>query len=114
MESRKESMRKILNYIEEHLEESVGLEQVAHAAGYSKYHVNRMFMAQTGCTIYKYIQMRRLTKAAEKLVRTDKTIVEISGEAGYSTQQAFSAAFRSVYLCSPGIYRRREDRVGGV
>ncbi len=107
MDSRKESMRKILSYIEAHLEESVDLEQVARVAGYSKYHVNRMFAAQTGCTIHKYIQMRRLTRAAEKLVQTDKTIVEISGEAGYSTQQAFTAAFRSVYLCSPGAYRRR-------
>ncbi len=43
--------------------------------------MNRIFAEETGCTIHRYIMERRLTEAARKLVETDKTIVEISGEA---------------------------------
>ncbi len=37
--------------------------------------------------MYKYLQNRRLTVAAEKLVKTDKPIMQIAYEAGYDTQQ---------------------------
>jgi len=46
-----------------------------------------------GVTIYKYLQNRRLTVAAEKLVKTDNPIMQIAYETGYDTQQSFSFAF---------------------
>ena len=71
----------------------------------SKFHLNRIFTEQTRVTIYKYLQNRRLTIAAEKLVNTDKPITQIACEAGYDTQQAFSFAFKQVYLYPPKTYR---------
>ena len=55
--------------------------------------------------MYKYLQNRRLTVAAEKLVKTDKPIMQIAYEAGYDTQQSFSFAFKQIYLNPPKIYR---------
>ena len=52
--------------------------------------LNRVFTEQTGVTIYKYLQNRRLTVAAEKLVKTNEPITQIAYEAGYGTQQSFS------------------------
>ena len=37
--------------------------------------------------------------AAEKLVDTDMDITQIAYDAGYQSQQAFSLAFKQVYLC---------------
>ncbi|MCB7060146.1 AraC family transcriptional regulator, partial [Eggerthella lenta] len=71
-----------LDYIEGHLKEELNLEQIAEHAGYSRFHLNRMIMEETGCTIYKYVQERRLTLAAEKLVDTDMDIAQISYDAG--------------------------------
>ena len=45
--------------------------------------------------------------AARKLAETDQPIVDIAFEAGYSSQQAFTLAFRCVYACTPQKYRRR-------
>ena len=45
--------------------------------------------------------------AAEKLVDTDMDITQIAYDAGYQSQQAFSLAFKQVYLCPPGAYRKR-------
>lgn len=93
-------------YVEDNLHEDLCLESIADKLGYSKFHINRVFAVVTGCTIYKYIQMRRLTEAARQLVETEKPIVEIAYEAHYNSQQAFTLAFHREYQCAPGIYRR--------
>ncbi len=107
MKNQKHTVRKVIDYIEEHLEEKLNLEQIAEHAGYSRFHLNRIFMEETGDTIHKYVQERRLTMAAEKLVDTDMDITQIAYDAGYQSQQAFSLAFKQVYLCPPGAYRKR-------
>lgn len=99
--------RKIVSYIEEHLGEDLSLDTIAAALNYSKFYIARTFAQQTGCTVYKYIQGRRLTLAAEKLVSTGEPIIEIAYEAHYNSQQAFTLAFGRLYQCTPQTYRRR-------
>ena len=105
MKDQKEVVQKVIDYIERNLEKEINLDDIAKNIGYSKFHLNRIFTEQTRVTIYKYLQNRRLTIAAEKLVNTDKPITQIAYEAGYDTQQAFSFAFKQVYLYPPKTYR---------
>ena len=105
MEDKKEVVKNIVDYIEENLEKEINLDTIAKKIGYSKFHLNRVFTEQTGITIYKYLQNRRLTIAAEKLVKTDMPIAQIAYEAGYDTQQSFSFAFKQIYLYPPKAYR---------
>lgn len=105
MKDQKEAVRKVINYIEKNLEKEINLDNISKNIGYSKFYLNRIFTEHTGITIHKYLQNRRLTVAAEKLVRTDKPIIEIAYEAGYDTQQSFSFAFKQAYLYPPKIYR---------
>lgn len=105
MKNQKEVVEKVIDYIEENLEKEMDLDNISKNIGYSKFHLNRIFTEYTGITMYKYLQNRRLTIAAEKLVKTDKQIIQIAYEAGYDTQQSFSSAFKQIYLYSPKIYR---------
>lgn len=105
MKSQKDVVNKVIHYIENNLEKEMNLEKIAENAGYSKFHLNRIFTEETGCTIYKYLQTRRLMAAAEKLVKTETPITQIAYEAGYNSQQAFSLAFKQVYLYPPKVYR---------
>ncbi|NBI71183.1 AraC family transcriptional regulator [Clostridiaceae bacterium] len=105
MKDQKEVIKKVIDFIERNLEKEVSLDNISINIGYSKFHLNRMFTEYTGTTIYKYLQNRRLTVAAEKLVKTDKPIMQIAYEAGYDTQQSFSFAFKQVYLYPPKLYR---------
>ena len=97
---------KVTDYIEKNLGSDLKLDQVAEHAGYSKYYLNRCFQKEVGCTIYKYIQMRRMTEAARKLAESDQPIIEVALEANYQSQQAFTDAFKEVYRRSPKAYRR--------
>ncbi|MBD5496003.1 MAG: helix-turn-helix transcriptional regulator [Lachnospiraceae bacterium] len=105
MKDQKEVVKKVIDYIEGNLEKEINLDNISKNVGYSKFYLNRIFTEQTGITIHKYLQNRRLTIAAEKLVGTDEPITQIAYEAGYDTQQSFSFAFKQVYLYSPKIYR---------
>lgn len=105
MKGQKEVVKKVINYIERNLEKDINLDNISKNIGYSKFYLNRIFTEYTGITMYKYLQNRRLTVAAEKLVKTDKPIMQIAYEAGYDTQQSFSFAFKQMYLYPPKSYR---------
>lgn len=97
---------KIVDYVEQHLEEELSVDKIAKELNYSKFYIARSFSKKTGETIYKYIKERRLTLAAQKLVETKKPIIEIAYEAQYNSQQAFTLAFNKLYLCTPQVYRK--------
>lgn len=99
------TVQRVARYIEAHLGEALDLDTIAGQAGYSKFHLNRLFSEGVGCTIYKYIQTRRITEAARLLAETDVPIADIALEAGYQSQQAFHHAFRQIYRTSPQSYR---------
>lgn len=98
-------IRKISDYIENNLEQRLTLDDIAVVAGYSKFHLNRLFSEQVGCTIHKHIQNRRLAVAAEKLLSTEEPVAAIALDANYGTQQSFSYAFKQQYGHSPQAYR---------
>lgn len=97
-----------ISYIEAHLNEKLDLDTVANAVGYSKYHLHRMFTGTVGLTLHDYIQRRRLTEAAKLLVCSEKPILEIALTAGYESQQAFTAIFKSMYKQTPMEYRKNQ------
>lgn len=110
---------KTVDYIESRLDDELKLDEIADKISYSKFHLNRLFSETVGCTIHKYIQKRRLTEAAKKLVCTDKPIIDIAYEAQYESQQAFTLAFKQLYSNTPqeyrtkGIYASKQNRFTG-
>ena len=100
------SLDKLIDYIENHLEEDLSLDNISRNLNYSKYYIARFFSEKAGITVCEYIRRRRLTLAAQKLVETKQPIIEIAYETGYNSQQAFNLAFRRFYLCTPQTYRK--------
>ncbi|HLV10787.1 MAG TPA: AraC family transcriptional regulator [Halanaerobiales bacterium] len=95
----------VLNYIEDHLEESLDYERVADLFHFSPYYFHRLFSAVVGKPIAAYIRERRLAKACSLLKNTDKTITSICFECGFNSSQSFSRAFKNSYGISPTDYR---------
>ncbi|MFR3728956.1 helix-turn-helix domain-containing protein [Lacrimispora sp.] len=108
MDEKKKVVKDIIGYVEERLslEEGLNLEAIANYAGYSRFHLNRIFSEVTGCTLYRYVKERRLTEAAKRLIKQEESsIAEIAQEASYQSQQAFTYAFKKAYGCTPKTYR---------
>jgi AraC-like DNA-binding protein len=102
-------INKIQTYIDNHLSEELNLNQLAVLAGYSKFHMCRIFSEFTGMTVHQYIQKGRMTEAARQLAQTNLTISDIAAAYGYEYQQSFQQAFKKLYLETPLSYRRRHQ-----
>lgn len=109
MKTNLDTIRDVVAYIEDHLEDKLDLDSLCRAAGYSKYHLGRMFSEVVGFSVHTYIQRRRLTEAARRLVFTDRPILEIALLAGYETQRSFAVGFKALYKCSPRAFRKKGD-----
>ena len=108
-------MNRILDYIEEHLEEKLTNAQLADIAGYSEYHFLQLFKAHTGETVMEYICRRRLFRAMDEIVAGGR-IIDVAFRYGFESHSAFSRAFKREFGCSPSLLRtlRLElDCIGG-
>ena len=101
----RKSLEQAVIYIEANLREDIRVEEVAKAAGYSYYHLNRQFYSLLGETIGSYIKKRRLADGAKRLLYTDERIIDIAIDSGFESSEAFSRAFKAVYRVSPQLYR---------
>ncbi|MNJ38818.1 Right origin-binding protein [compost metagenome] len=92
-------------YIEDKLGDDIKVEDVAKAAGYSYYHLNRQFTAILGESIGSYIKKRRLANSAKSLLYSHKKVIDIAFENGFESAESFSRAFKFIYKVSPQEYR---------
>lgn len=97
----------VLRHIEAHLHEKLTLDRFTMVTHYSTFHFHRLFSRTLGLTPRDYVQRRQLTEAARALIASDSPILEIALAFGYESQQAFSAAFKTMYKLPPAAYRRR-------
>ncbi|KAA9002684.1 MDR efflux pump AcrAB transcriptional activator RobA [Affinibrenneria salicis] len=102
-------IRDLLNWLESHLNQPLSLDNVAAKAGYSKWHLQRMFKDVTNHSIGSYIRARRLTKAAVALCLTSRPILDIALQYRFDSQQTFTRAFKKQFAQTPASYRRADD-----
>ena len=100
---------KTIAYVKNHAEnQTLSLQSIADAAGFSLDYYNRMFFSHTGFTVMAYVNYVRLKKALLLLRTTGKTILEIALEIGYQSQEGFTKAFSKNYGMTPSEYRRQK------
>lgn len=99
--------RKICKILQEHYNEDLSIERIAHMVAHSASHISRIFADETGETIVKYLTRIRMEKAAELLRTTSIRVAEISSMVGYATPTYFGQVFRKTYNMTPNTYRER-------
>lgn len=107
MISYEESILKVSEYIERHIEQEITLDDLAQVAAFSKFHFTRIFKACTKEQLSDFIRKRRLTLAAKALLETDISVLQLALTYGYTSQEAFTRAFKVFTGVSPQAYRRR-------
>lgn len=99
-------IQRALNYVEMHLTEEIDYEAVAKEACSSVFHFQRVFHILCGYTLGDYIRMRRLTLAADELLRTKDKVIDIALKYGYDTPESFSRAFSRFHGVTPSEARK--------
>ena len=99
-------LRRVLDYIEEHLDEDITLMGLADLAHLSVFHFTRMFTAAVGVPPRRYVSNRRLQDAMAMIAVGRFPLSEIAHRSCFSSQASFNRAFRRATGVSPGEYRR--------
>jgi AraC family transcriptional regulator len=98
-------IRKLRDYIEQHLAEDLSLDTLAREAGLSPLYFARAFRLTVGESPHRYVVGRRVEHAKRLLRAGDAPIADIALTAGFSSQSHLSNWFRRIVGVSPGAYR---------
>lgn len=104
-------MQVSINYIEDNIKTKISLDTLADKANFSKFHYDRLFTSIVGESPIDYVRKRRLSMAADELIKTDKKITEIGQEFGFNSPETFTRTFKNVFKVTPSDYRQSHNRV---
>lgn len=96
-----EQARQFLDAEKTRVVRSTELESIT---GLTRYELSRQFRIMFGTSPYRYLLMRRLDFARER-IRRDRPLVEVACDAGFADQAHFTRAFRSAFGLTPAHYR---------
>jgi AraC family transcriptional regulator len=97
---------KAVDFIEDNLQEPIGVADMATAVSYSLFHFCRTFNQATHHTPYDYLMRRRLAEAARALLETEDRIIDIALDYQFNNPETFSRAFKRVLGLQPSQWRR--------
>jgi len=93
--------------IKNHDDEALSLVRLAERFGYSQYHMSRKFREISGMQFRDFVRQRRLAFALMQVRDTQRGLIDIALDFGFSSHEAFSRAFRENFGVTPSEYRRK-------
>lgn len=99
------AVNRVIDFINNHLNEVTSLTTLARVANISEYHFHRIFKAIMNESPGNYNQRLRLEKAAFMLVTTKLSLIDIAGQTGYQSPQALSKVFKKKFGLTPHEYK---------
>ncbi len=98
--------QKIIQYIEDNINEDISLDSLANFMGMSIATLKRRLSAE-GMSFSQLLKIKRVTYAATQLRVSRKSITEIAYESGFKSAAHFSTAFKAVHNITPKEFRNR-------
>ena len=106
LENQKNSIQRIVEYIDHHYYEDINRSILADMVYLSADHLARIFKKETGETLVKYITDKRINAAKSLLSQTNISISQVSCQVGYDNYSYFTKIFKQRTGLSPGDYRK--------
>ena len=100
----------ITQWIDSNLHKPLKIEDVAARAGYSRWHLQRIFVQVKEVSLGKYIRDKKLKLAATALIETNEPVMSIAYKYGFNSLQTFTRVFSKKYKLPPLRYRYGERR----
>ncbi len=105
-------VNKVMDYIDQHLDQNLDLCTIAEVANFSPFHFHRIFTFMIGESPIDYIQRLRVERAAWKLREDDPlSITEIAFDCGFGSVSLFSRTFKRYFKVTPSQFVKLEKPV---
>jgi AraC-like DNA-binding protein len=98
-----------LNYIRHNYMENLNNEALSRVLGYNPQYFIRLFRKYAGMTPHQYLINYRILEA-KKLLKTEKSIIEIADLCGFSDAKSFGRSFRNKQGVSPTQFRETQQQ----
>jgi len=99
--------RKLAAFVEDRLDSSISVDDLAVVAGLSASYLGRAFKASFGESPQVYVLARRLRRARRLMQDASLPLSEVAARSGFADQAHFSRQFRRAHGVSPNRWRRR-------
>ncbi len=97
--------------IQHYHDEALTLRFLARKLGYSEYHTTRKFKEISGMPLRDYLRCRRLAFALKEVRDSERSLLDIAFDYGFSSHEAFTRAFKGAYGITPSAYRKKPEPV---
>lgn len=97
--------RGVLSYMEEHFREDITLNDISVIAGFSVSYTSKYFRKLTGYGFLEYLNMLRISYAAEQLHKEELRIIDIAYDCGFNNIRSFNRTFLKYTGWTPSDYR---------
>ena len=94
-------IKKVLDFIEDNLDEQLDLASLSKIACMSDTHFHRIFKRETQRTPFKFIEEMRMNKAYQQITEQQVTVQQLSLHLGYKDYETFSRAYKKYFSLSP-------------
>ena len=98
------AVQQMQDYIEAHMDEKIGLSDLACVAHFSPWYCYRLFQEHTGFTPSNYLRRLRLSRAALRLKNDGARIIDAAFEFGFGSADGFTRAFYREFGLLPRDY----------
>ena len=88
------NMKRLIEYVDAHLHEDIGLAELAEIAGWGVRHFARVFQQTMGQTPHRWVMDRRVSRAKYLLTQREMSLAEIALTCGFADQSHFTTCFR--------------------
>ena len=98
------AVQRMQDYIEEHLNEKIGLSELSNVSLFSPWYSYRLFQEYTGLTPADYIRRLRLAKAALRIKNEHIRMIDAAFDLGFGSVDGFTRAFTREFGMCPSTY----------
>ena len=109
-QKKQQAIMEMVKYIDRNYREKITLEILAREAGYNPSYVSQLFKSCMGINFFEYLTRVRLREATLALSCSEKKILDIALEHGFSDLKSFNFTFKNTFRKSPAEYRRQLNR----
>lgn len=102
-----ERLQPALDYIEEHLDEPLTVDRLSSLLNISYTHFVKTFKKSVGMPFSGFVAYKRIKKAEQLLLTTDRSVADIADSVGMSNLGHFYDMFRRYNDCSPKQFKER-------
>lgn len=104
MEEQRKAVRLMQDYISEHIDEDISIEDLAKVVSFSTSYSRKIFCKHLGMTPAVYIRRLKLSESALRLRDEKCQILEVAYDMGFGSVDGYQRAFRREFGCNPKEY----------